>query len=325
VSYSNRFINASARDESSIMYENLTVILQGALSPRTADIISNWRASAKGCEIVLSSWAKDPELAKLVDKYLINSDPGVFPVMHKGEILRAENINRQIVSSVAGLRSTTRRISIKWRTDFDFCSTLMSKFLSHYFPLISESEEKKLIVFSINSINPFSGAGMVAHLSDWMYFGRTDLLLSLLPTAPIPAILENFEVPSRVIAEKMFPIARFSVEQWMLRDGFARVYGLKINTFDDTNAIAPYLQLIGKKILIINPRVVGLATVKYDYLFNPQLRTLREFIGFRLSTISQFDSILLGIVILRPFAVGILKCKGWIFNFYKFVIARLRS
>ncbi len=307
------------------MYENLTVILQGALSPRTANIIANWRASAKGCEIVLSSWVHDPELATLVNSYVVSSDPGAFPVIHKGGILRTENTNRQIVSSVAGLRSATRKIAIKWRTDFDFCTTLMSKFLSNYFPLISEKEGKKLVVFSINSTNPFAGVGLVAQLSDWMYFGQTDLLLDLLPATTIPAIPENLEVPPKVIAERIFPIARFSAEQWMLREGFARVYGLELNRFDDTNAIAPYLHLVGKNILIISPRTVGLTTAKYDYLFEPRLSTLREFIGFRLSTISQFDSMLFGTALLRPFAVGLLKCKGLVFNLYKFVMARLRS
>lgn len=307
------------------MYENLTVILQGALSPRTANIIANWRASAKGCEIVLSSWVHDPELAVLVDSYVVSSDPGAFPVMHEGEILRTENTNRQIVSSVAGLRNATREIAIKWRTDFDFCSTLMSEFLSHYFPLVSSKEEKKLVVFSINSTNPFAGAGLVAQLSDWMYLGLTDLLLRLLPATPIPVTPENLEVPPRVMAERIFPIARFSAEQWMLREGFSRVYGLEINRFDDPDAIAPYLRLVGKNILIINPRTVGLATAKYDYLFEPRLSTLREFIGFRLSTISQLDSMLLGTALLRPLAVGLLKCKGLVFNLYKFVMTRLLS
>ncbi len=307
------------------MYENLTIVLQGALSPRTANIIANWRATAKGCEIVLSSWVHDPELSTLVDTYVVSSDPGAFPVMHKGDILRTENTNRQIVSSVAGLRRATREISIKWRTDFDFCSNLMKKFLSHYFPMILEKEAKKLVVFSINSTNPFAGVELVAQLSDWMYFGRTDLLLDLLPATPIPVISENLQVPPKVIAERMFPIARFSAEQWMLREGLARVYGLELKRFDDTNAIAPYLQLVGKSILIINPKAVGLNTAKYDYLFEPRLSTLREFIGFRLSTISQFDSMLLGTGLLRTFAVGLLRCKALVFNLYKFVMARLRS
>jgi hypothetical protein len=306
------------------MYENLTIVLQGALSHRTANIIANWRASAKGCEIVLSSWVHDPELSTLVDAYVVSSDPGAFPVMHKGEILRSENTNRQIVSSVAGLRSATRGIAIKWRTDFDFCSILMSKFLSHYFPMISVSDEKKLVVFSINSTNPYVGVGLVAQLSDWMYFGRTDLLLDLLPARPIPLIPENLEVPPRAIAERVFPIARFSAEQWMLREGFARVYGVKIDYFDDKNAVAPYLRLVGKSILIVSPTAVGLVTEKYDYLFEPRLSTLREFAGFRLSTISQFDSMLLGAVLLRPFAVGILRCKALLFDLYKFVMARFR-
>ena len=111
----------------------------------------------------------------------------------------------------------------------------------------------------------------------------------------------------------------------MLREGFARVYGLEVECFNDANAIVHYLHLVGKNILILNPRNVGLVTYKYDYLFELRLSTLREFIGFRLSTISQFDSMLLGAAFLRPFAVGILRCKGLVFNLYKFAVAHLRS
>lgn len=307
------------------MFRNLSVILQGALSPRTASVIDNWRKSAPGCEIVLSTWTHDPELETRVDSYVVSADPGTFPVMHGGKILRTENTNRQIVSSMAGLCKATRAIAIKWRTDFDFCPALMNKFLSQNLPLIEDGGKVQLVVFSINSTNPFAGASLVAQLSDWMYFGRTDFLTDLLPVAPIPATPENIEIPPEALAARIFPIARFSAEQWMLREGFERVYGIALNRFDDPGAISPFLRLVGKSILVINPRSVGLITSKYDHLFSPRWKTLRAFIGFRLSTISQLDSALLGISFLRPFAIGLLKFKGQIFDMYKVIAEQLRS
>ena len=307
------------------MYKNLTVVLQGALTPMTECTIKQWRACAEGCEIVLSTWSYNSELEALVDVYVVSPDPGVFPVIYNGETLRTENTNRQIVSSIAGIRNANREVSIKWRTDFEFCSNKMRNFLSHYLPLVSSKHYDKLVVFSINSCNPFAGLGLVAQISDWMYFGRTCLLLDLLPSMPIPLIPENLEVPHKVIVERAFPIARFSAEQWMLREGLARVYGLDIKYFDDSSAIFSYLNLVGNKILFKNPSIVGLVTHKYDYTFQPRFSTLRAFIGFQLSTISESDSTLLGIEPLRYFAILLLKTKGLLFNLLKSFTKRLHS
>ncbi len=305
--------------------DSISIILQGALSAKTKNIIESWRASAPGCEIILSTWTRDQELSRRVDKYLVSLDPGVFPVSKNGHIVRNENTNRQIVSTRAGINVASRRFSIKWRTDFEFDPSLMRKFLNYYLPLVGEHEKNRLVVFSINSTNPFSGIQLVGQLSDWMYFGETKLLAELLPTVPIPLISENIEIPHNIQNIDVFPIARFSAEQWMLREGLARVYKINLTRFDDREAIGPFLNLIGKSIMIISPRRVGLITGKYDYMFNPKWNFLRALLGFRMSTISEIDSAILGVTVLNPIAVGILKFKAFIFNSYKLISKFFRS
>lgn len=306
-------------------YDAISVILQGALSVKTKRIIESWRHCAPGCEIILSTWVRDQELTRYVDKYLVSPDPGVFPVLCNGRVVRNENTNRQIVSTREGINAASRRFSIKWRTDFEFNPQLMQNFLKIYMSLVGDCEKKRLVVFSINSTNPFSGIQLVGQLSDWFYFGETNLLADLLPTIPIPLIGENIEIPPDIQDVEVFPIARFSAEQWMLREGLARVHKINLNRYDDKEAIYPFLNLIGTSILIINPRRVGLVTEKYDYMFNPKWNFLRAFLGFRMSTISEIDSFILGVTFLKPVAIGILKLKALIFNSYKITLKYFRQ
>lgn len=299
---------------------NLSVVIQGSISHRTKCVIQNWRRAVPECEIILSTWNHDITLAREVDLYVVSKDPGVFPVRYGSETLRNENTNRQIVSTRAGLDHATRKYCIKWRTDFDFNHNLMKVFLMRYFPLVENSNEKKIVVFGINTSNPYAGSKIVGQLSDWMYFGKRELLLNLISQSPIPINSKNTEIPKKILETKSFPIARFSAEQWMLREGLAAEYKISLNSFDDSTAKSPFLSVIGKNFLIVNPNIVGLRTEKYDYLVYFKIVYLRQYLGFRLATISQFESILLGNSILRFLGITSLIIKGLVFNCYKFLI-----
>jgi hypothetical protein len=307
------------------MSADLTVILQGGLSPRTTGIIEAFRQAAPGCEIILSTWVHDSALETLVDQYVVSPDPGSLPVQYQGQIVRTENTNRQIVSTCAGMSRATRRFAIKWRTDFDVDPARLANFLKNYTPLLGQVDDQRIVVMSINSTNPFAGIRLVGQLSDWMYFAHTEVLLKLLPKTPIPALPENLEVPKEIFGAKVFPFARFSAEQWMLREGLERVYGVRLESYNDKIALPRYLRLIGRSILFVNPSTVGLVTHKYDRFFKPQLNTLRDFIGFRLATISEFDGKLFSIPGCHWVAVCGLRLKGLLFNAYKYVAEYIRS
>lgn len=304
------------------MFNNLTVVIQGSVSSRTVGVIEAFRLAAPECEIILSTWTHNKALADLVDCYIVSPDPGTMPVMHQGQLVRTENTNRQILSTAAGVCRASRMFTMKWRTDFSLDPKHLRQFLERYTLLLARDPMDKLVTFSINSTNPFAGVGLVAQLSDWMYFGRTEFLRRFLAMELIPNTPENVEIPTDRFDIKIFPFARFSAEQWILRDGFKKIYGIELNYFNDPIALPAYLRLIGHSILIINPRKLGLVTHKYDQFFIPHWKTLREFIGFRLSTISQIDSTLLGAPGLYHLAIGLLKLKGSIFNTYKYIAKR---
>lgn len=300
----------------------LSVILQGAISPCTANIIKGFREAAPGCEIILSTWTRDESLTHQVDAYIINADPGTLPVTYQGQIIRVENVNRQIISTVAGLKQTSKKFSIKWRTDFEVDSKKLRKFLKVYLTKIESSSvagRDLIVVSAINTANPYAGIGLIGHVSDWVYLGRTQYLLRMMPTKTIASEKINTEIPADRVHKKIFPFARFSVEQWMLRDGLRGEFDFYSDTFSAPDMIRKFLTILGRGFIVVNPRTMGLISHKYDDFIYLNKSSFRKFVGFYLATISEFDSVLLSSPILRDFGVTLLRLKALIFNFYQYI------
>lgn len=298
---------------------NLSVILQGAISPYTKNIIESFRNALPGCEIILSTWSFDNDLAELVDSYITNIDPGPLPIIYKGEIIRVENVNRQIISTVEGLKKATKKFSIKWRTDFEVDPRKLSRFIESYLIKIESANlvgTDILIVSSINTANPFAGIGLIGHISDWVYFGSTKYLRYLMPET-IPPLKINTEIPVDRVHKKIFPFARFSVEQWMLRDGLNRKFNFYPEFFSAPDLVKKYLQILGVGFIVVNPRNMGLITHKYDDFIYLRRGSSRKFLGFYLATISQLDSALLRLPFFRYFGFLLLRLKALIFNFHQ--------
>lgn len=299
---------------------NLSVILQGAISPYTKNIIKSFRCAFPDCEIILSTWSFDSDLDQLVDFYICNVDPGPLPVIFQGEVVRVENVNRQIVSTVEGLKKATKKLSIKWRTDFELDSKKIRKFIDAYskkIELANLSGRNMIVVSSINTANPFAGIGFVGHISDWIYFGHTYYLQYLMPREIVSPIQINTEMPAKRANMNIFPFARFSVEQWMLRDGLYRKFNFHPEFFNEPHLINKYLKILGEGFMVVSPKNIGLITHKYDDFIYFQMGSWRKFLGFYLATISQIDSILLRSPLFMPLGFLTLKLKALIFNTYQ--------
>jgi hypothetical protein len=98
------------------------IVFQGPIKcgdedgPSTAECIRRTRSALPAAQIIISTWSWDPNIAALVDKYIVNTDPG--PLIEKPDRLNyLNNINRQIVSTSAGLKGSSRPIAIKLRSD----------------------------------------------------------------------------------------------------------------------------------------------------------------------------------------------------------------
>jgi WavE lipopolysaccharide synthesis len=266
--------------------KSLTVIVQGGIHPNQAVVIAKFKQAFPFAQVVVSTWQRDENVAALADEYVISKDPGGFDLIKDGKVIRTENINRQIVSTRAGLDIAKGEWSLKWRADFDFDVKKMRDTLNRYAKTMANDS---LLVLAYHTANPFADVGLVGHVSDWMYFAKTDILKRLITTNPIPAIPEYNQVPDERDDSKVFPFASFSCEQLMLRQGLQSVYGIPMKTFGDPESVVPFLSLIGNRIFVEQPSALGIKTEKYNRFIYFSLLHVTSYAWYRLASISSFE------------------------------------
>lgn len=104
---------------------DLSVIVQGPITrpasgnraaAATADVLASVRKHLPGAQLILSTW-RGEELAGLpCDHSILSDDPGAI-APNPDFPHRLNNVNRQLVSTAAGLRLATRRYGLKLRSD----------------------------------------------------------------------------------------------------------------------------------------------------------------------------------------------------------------
>lgn len=172
----------------------ISVIIQGPVVHRsyqygeqsiTQAAINSVRSLLPEAEIILSTWEGENVNSVLVDILVETPDPGAQRA--KTDSI-PNNVNRQILSTVNGLKRASRRYCLKLRTDIVLNS---SEFLNHF---INDTEARsehslfqhKIITNNLTSRNPtryfqakpFFNWKLLFHISDHVQFGfKSDLLL----------------------------------------------------------------------------------------------------------------------------------------------------
>lgn len=288
---------------------SVSIVIQGAVHPDQAEILKKFRVAFSQSQIIVSTWKSDVTLSDLADEYVISEDPGPFTLYRDGRALRSENINRQIVSTRAGLARANNDWTLKWRSDFDFDAQKLRSALNKH---MSRGVDDALLVLGYNTANPFADMKLIGHLSDWMYFCRTDLMRALVRSHLIPAVEEHNEVPLSRDLNIGFPFASYSCEQLMIYEGLRSCYGIPMASYSDTNSLKPFLSLLGRKIFIEQPASLGVRTKKeYDAFIYPKVANIQAYVWFVLATINRYECAInhsFGCVILS----GWLKTKAWV-------------
>ena len=207
--------------------EDVSFVVQGPVERsgpgRTARVCEAIRAHFPGAEIVISTWAGTDTSRLDCDVVVRSEDPGVV-----GPCTYNVNTNRQIVSSLAGVRASTRPLVAKIRSDMLFVSDTL---LSHWGRWEERTEElrlfeRRVLVPNIFARRPSHLSPYALHLSDWGYFGtRADLELL-------------FDVPQMTLEQSLTdgplsPLARtyyvlesrpsYTPEQWIWTQALRKV------------------------------------------------------------------------------------------------------
>ncbi len=161
---------------------NISVIVQGAIDRQlTSKCLQSIRNYLPSAEIILSTWEETDTNGLDYDKLVLNKDVKTYFNSDKpGE--KVNNVNRQIISTLSGLRAATREYALKIRTDF----ILKSANFLEYFDMYNKSDSKysvfkhKILSCTNFARNPrYDEYKYLFHPSDIAFFGLCKDLINL--------------------------------------------------------------------------------------------------------------------------------------------------
>src|SRR4051794_18577281 len=201
---------------------DITIVFQGAFKPYStregmpfAEILKRTRAVLPGARIIVSSW-EGAELVRglRVDKLVTSEDPGTLAPLKLIDS-KPNNINRQIVSTRAGMEAVTTPYAVKLRTDsflehasfIDFFETQLKR----------DRYDKRIVTNAFFTLDASVFERIPYHVSDWFQFARADVLRAYwsapLMTLEAGRYYENRDhADGSNIFERRFR-AQFAVEQ----------------------------------------------------------------------------------------------------------------
>ncbi len=174
-----------------ISNENITVVVQGPVQARadrpmdegiTHRSLASVRTHLPGAKIILSTWPKQNLEGLDYDDLVICDDPGpnINRYLEDGTPAKVNN-NRQIVSSVEGLKRVQTRYAMKLRSD-NFLTSDQFKTLQQAFPARHPDYrflQERVVVNNTFTREYAKGMRVLFHACDFFYFGLTEDVLAL--------------------------------------------------------------------------------------------------------------------------------------------------
>ncbi|KAB0676011.1 WavE lipopolysaccharide synthesis family protein [Aureimonas leprariae] len=209
----------------SIENSDVTIVMQGGLAVGwdVAYSAAHLRTVMPGARIVLATQkaaAKGYERTDAFDEVVLTDDPGALPPVKL--IGAPHNINRQILSSRAGLAVVTTPYAMKLRTDAYLLSRKAVDLWSRWGEGGRGDRAKgkgRILVINLFTLNPGFDERLPWHVSDMFQFGRTEDLRAFWNAPPMD-FGTNVHYETHPFAEGSLPRerefrSRFATEQWL--------------------------------------------------------------------------------------------------------------
>lgn len=260
-----------------IRTSDITLVFQGAVKAYVTregdDFAAHIRRTRKvlpGSRIVVSTWAGaelPPGLP--IDAVVQSPDPGALAPLKLDEY-KANNVNRQLVTTRAGLAAVTTPYAVKLRTD-SFLEH--AGFLDHFQEQrVLDGGRERLLASSFFTLDPALFERLPYHLSDWFQFGPTPLLQAYWAAPPMDGKdARQYErqphAPGSTLFERRFR-ARWAVEQQLCMP-FAQARGYACPRYlNDVSAqvMADYRRFLGHEVMLLDPWQIGLRFDKYGWV-----------------------------------------------------------
>lgn len=251
----------------------ISVVIQGPIYDEITDkTVKNVREKLPNSQIIVSTWENSNYTNDGADIIVESKDPGGHAYCDTPKILY--NVNRQIVSTFAGLQKANRLYALKIRSDMYFENT---NFLTYFGKYKKRSNEykflKELVINTTNfAPNPYREPKLF-HPSDWFYFGLTEDLLNIfdIPLCPEPETSRWFETRKRPTPKQdSFGecFCRYFVEQYLWVAFIKKNVELDFdNCFDiKKNNIEISEKIFANNLVLAEPYNLGINSYKHvDY------------------------------------------------------------
>ena len=255
-------------------YTEYSFVVQGSVQPTTRKALTSIRKFFPGAKIILSTWQGEPINSLSFDRVIHNEDPGGLPIMVGGAQMREENTNRQIVSTVEGLRAVTTPFAVKVRQDLVFSSSNLLTIFGSIYNCIKPGPrspfESKILVSTFNTQDPHSFLGFKNQLSDWFMVGKTSDLLNYWSGPLIEWNQVDFDEDNWPDSQfkNGFQFGRFSAEQhifnrWLSKHNIATPIYFRDPEYSLTEV------LFEENFCFVSPLQAGIDNSKYRKLIRP--------------------------------------------------------
>lgn len=223
-----------------IKSQDISVVVQGAVTSQyTIPCLLSLRQHLPKAELILSTSSLITEdlLQKLsYDKLIVSPDPGAVMIDRNAKIYN--NINRQIVTSSAGIAAATRKYILKFRTDLlltsnkwlDYFGVFDSKNPAQYF-------RSRVLVCNYYTRNPRI-LPVPYHLSDWILFGYAEDIKNYFK-APLQQREELIWFKNHSKCSKLFShmLSRYVPEQYLCIQFIQKYEKISFENYYDNSRI----------------------------------------------------------------------------------------
>lgn len=160
-------------------FEQITFVVQGPIVANFHDgftkrLTQTIREYFPGSKLIVSTWNGEDTSALDADFVILSEDPGSL-FLDKEERY-ANNVNRQIISTVAALRKVQTRYVVKLRSDLIFINNQLATLIRDY--IHKQAKERGIlsnycIISNFTSIKPSKYFPFLFHPCDWIFAGLT--------------------------------------------------------------------------------------------------------------------------------------------------------
>lgn len=244
---------------------NCSFVVQGPVVSEqriTLNVLESIRTNFPGSEIILSTWKGTDvsELTGLYDQLVLSDDPGGYKVKIDGYL----NVNRQIISSKAGIDIARHEYIVKTRTDIVFKNNNILHWYHKYNKKVDPEKsvfrcKEKILVTNLTSVNPAKDATLFA-VCDWVYMGETEDLKSFFTLPLYPVEYTNY-------FDSGDTSLRYNAEQWIIiknlekKQPFEFEHRKKI----DRQLLQLHENMYRFNLILVDFSQLGITSLKYRY------------------------------------------------------------